>query len=120
MDHNDTTSKAARRLIRWPEVKKKTGLSRTTIWREVRAGRFRRRSIQAPARVHGSTTRSITLSRSGSQLAIVARSAGAASYRIVDMLRRAPGATCSSPVARALPRRCPAAAESPARSASPT
>jgi prophage regulatory protein len=40
MDQNDTTSKIARRLIRWPEVKKRTGLSRTTIWREVRAGRF--------------------------------------------------------------------------------
>jgi prophage regulatory protein len=40
MDRNDTTSKVARRLIRWAEVKKRTGLSRTTIWREVRARRF--------------------------------------------------------------------------------
>ena len=40
MDRKDTASKATRRLIRLPEVKRKTGLSRTTIWREVRAGRF--------------------------------------------------------------------------------
>lgn len=28
------------RILRWPEVKGQTGLSRTTAWREVRAGRF--------------------------------------------------------------------------------
>jgi prophage regulatory protein len=28
------------RILRWPEVKEQTGLSRTTAWREVRAGRF--------------------------------------------------------------------------------
>ena len=28
------------RLLKWPEVAKITGLSRTTAWREVRADRF--------------------------------------------------------------------------------
>jgi prophage regulatory protein len=30
------------RVLRWPEVHALTGLSRTTVWREVRAGRFPR------------------------------------------------------------------------------
>jgi len=29
-----------RRLIRFPEVKRRTGLSKTTIWREMRKGKF--------------------------------------------------------------------------------
>ena len=28
------------RILLWPEVKERTGLSRTTVWREIRAGRF--------------------------------------------------------------------------------
>jgi prophage regulatory protein len=28
------------RILLWPEVKERTGLSRTTVWREVRAQRF--------------------------------------------------------------------------------
>ncbi|TDR93794.1 helix-turn-helix transcriptional regulator [Enterovirga rhinocerotis] len=28
------------RILRWPEVKARTGLSRTSVWREQRAGRF--------------------------------------------------------------------------------
>lgn len=34
--HNSTLD----RILRWPEVKEQTGLSRTTAWREVRSGRF--------------------------------------------------------------------------------
>lgn len=30
----------ARVIIRWPEVKRLTGKSRTQIWRDVRAGKF--------------------------------------------------------------------------------
>ncbi|HYY85452.1 MAG TPA: AlpA family phage regulatory protein [Beijerinckiaceae bacterium] len=33
-------TKITDRIIRWPEVKARTGLSRTTAWREMRAGRF--------------------------------------------------------------------------------
>ena len=28
------------RILRWPEVKARTGLSRTSVWREQKAGRF--------------------------------------------------------------------------------
>jgi prophage regulatory protein len=30
----------AERVVRWPEVKYQTGLSRTTTWRMIRVGRF--------------------------------------------------------------------------------
>ena len=28
------------RILLWPEVNQRTGLSRTTVWREIRAARF--------------------------------------------------------------------------------
>jgi prophage regulatory protein len=28
------------RMVRWPEVRELTGISRTTAWREIRGGRF--------------------------------------------------------------------------------
>jgi prophage regulatory protein len=35
-----STNPISDRIVRWPEVQQQTGLSRTTTWREVRAGRF--------------------------------------------------------------------------------
>ena len=41
MDRKQQTSALpGGRLIRLPEVKRRTGLSRTTIWREMRKGKF--------------------------------------------------------------------------------
>ena len=36
----ELATKRPRRLLRWPEVKKRYGKSRTQNWRDVRAGKF--------------------------------------------------------------------------------
>ncbi len=36
----EPTLKHPRRLLRWPEVHKRYGKSRTQVWRDVRAGKF--------------------------------------------------------------------------------
>lgn len=33
-------SETTQRLIAWPEVRRRTSLSRTTVWRKVNAGEF--------------------------------------------------------------------------------
>jgi prophage regulatory protein len=42
MKKSDTASASfsTDRILRWPEVRERTGLSRTTAWREIRACRF--------------------------------------------------------------------------------
>lgn len=58
------------RMLRWPDVRERTGLSRTTVWREVRAGRF-----PAPVKL---TDHAIAWKQSAVEAWIASRSTAAA------------------------------------------